>query len=124
MQEWMDGKRTTEVVGVKDYTKPKTGKTAKFNNTDLKYYIKCGYCTVKIDNEEQHGKPTCRTPTKSLLLESRPTPPSQNNRVTPLNSTQPEPQELTEANLNLHNSMLTPQLQAHGHNNASAYSPT
>jgi len=39
MQGWMDGKRTTEVVGVKGYTKPRTGKTAKFNNTDLKYYI-------------------------------------------------------------------------------------
>jgi len=53
MQAWMDGKRTTEVVGVKYYTKPKSGKTAKFNNTDLKYYIKCGYYTVKSENKEQ-----------------------------------------------------------------------
>jgi len=40
MQTWMHGKLTTEVVGIKDYTKPRSGKTAKFNNTELLYHIR------------------------------------------------------------------------------------
>jgi len=130
MQAWMDGKQTTEVVGVKDYTKPKSGKTAKFNNTDLKYYIKCGYCTVKSENEEQtqHRQEggthittlMCGTPPiKSLLFKIKPTTKPRNTKGTPPNNTQPEPQALTEANLNLHNGMLKPQQPACGHNSAS-----
>jgi len=118
MQYWMDGKRTTEVVGVKDYTKPRTGKTAKFNNTDLKYYIKCGYCTVKNSSEEQYKHPATPPPPKT-----KPTSPPRNNTETPQHNEHPEPQELTEANLNIHNSMRTPQQQTRSHNNDSEYSP-